>query len=162
MENKKNKKYWASEIIGSTIAFLTGLGAAYAANKLTNSDAIIASSATFGTTFGWLASVCGMYGLLHKKEYKNNERNLKQDMKSLLRSNNEGILTSYSIKIGGQYCLQKFLEIDPITATMIVQPISCWIGTGVRIFRNYQRGIFGDKNKEETNNYSLEDVLLES
>lgn len=146
----KNWKYWVSEGTSIGISLTTSVLTAYLADKVTDSDAIISTASAIAGTAGWISGTTGIYTLLHRKEYKSGERNFKQDVKSIFKSNLEGIATTYSVRIPLQYVLQKYLNVEPPIAATISHIAGGIGGTVVRVIRNYQRKIFGNKSLEET------------
>ena len=167
MKKQKNKnwKYWASEGASIGITLTTSALTAYLADKVTDSDAIISGLSAIAGTVGWISGTTGIYSLLHRKEYKSGERNFRQDVKSIFKSNLEGIATTYSVRIPLQYTLQKYLNVEPAIAASISHIAGGIGGTVVRVIRNYQRKIFGNKSLEKTktvNSISLEYSLIKS
>ena len=147
---KHNIKYWISEGASIVIALTTSALTAYLADKVTDSNAIISGASAIAGTVGWISGTTGIYSLLHRKEYKSGERNFKQDVKSIFKSNLEGIATTYAVRIPLQYALQEYFKISPPLAASISHIAGGIGGTVIRVFRNYQRNIFGNKKLIKT------------
>lgn len=154
MEKTKNKnwKYWVSESVSVGISLGSSVFAAYLADKVTDSDAVISGLSAIAGTAGWIAGTTGIYCGLHKKEYQSKERNFKQDVKSICKSNIEGIATTYAVRIPLQFVLQKYANLEPPVAASISHIVGGIGGTVVRTIRNYQRNIFGEKDLYKNSN----------
>ena len=139
-----NFKYYTSEVVGVVFGLASTALAAYGMDKVSNSNSIISvTSAVGGTVGATIGSVMAYVGL-HVGEYKNRHRNFRQDVNSLIKSRLEGTGTIYAVRLPLQYVLQKFCNIDPVVAAPVSQIIAGVSGVGVRVFRNYQRRIFGN------------------
>jgi len=157
----KNFKYYTSEAVGIIFGLTSTSFAAYAMDKISDSNSIIsvvsAISGTAGATIGNIVTYAG----LHINEYKNKQRNFKQDITSLIKSRLEGKGINYIIRLPLQYSLQKFYGVNPIIAAPISQLISGVSEVIFRIHRNYQRGMFGNKKpkNKKTNTKNLENLI---
>ncbi len=144
-----NLKYYASEMVGVIFGLTSTSLTAYAMDKISDSNSIIsiasAISGTAGATFGSITAYVG----LHINDYRNKHRNLQQDISSLIKSRLEGTGTIYAVRLPLQYILQKFCGINPVIAAPISQVIAGISGISVRISRNYQRKIFGNRKSKK-------------
>jgi hypothetical protein len=141
----KNWKYWTSEVASVGISLTASALAAHFSDKITDSNAVISGVSALAGTAGWIAGTTGIYTALHTPEYFSKKRSFKKDVSSICKSNLEGIATNYVVRIPLQFALQKYLDIDPAIAASISHITGGIGGTVVRLFRNYQRNIFGNK-----------------
>ena len=145
---KHNLKYWISEATSVGIALTTSALSAYLTDKVTDSNLVISSVSAIAGTIGWIGGTMGTYSLLHINDYISKERSFKQDMKNIFKSNIEGIATTYVVRIPLQVALQKYLKMQPPMAASISHIAGGIGGSAVRIIRNHQRNIFGNKAKK--------------
>lgn len=141
---KHNLKYWISEGTAVFTALAGSTLTAILMDKVSDSDALISAVSAFGGTVGFLSGTIGVYAGLHAGEYKRGEREFRKDMKDLFRSNIEGITTTYALRFPIQYSLQK-LGMYPGIAAPVSHILGGIAGGAVRIIRNYQRNIFGNR-----------------
>ena len=112
----------------------------------------IAAVSTVAGSLGWIVGTLGTYSILHLREYKEKQRNFREDMVSFLKSNLEGMLGVWAVRFPLHFSLQEYGGLDTAVAAPISQIVAGQVGTIIRWYRNYQRNIFeGFKSSESKN-----------
>ena len=152
---KHNIKYWISEGASIFTALAGSTLTAILMDKVCDYDSLISAVSALGGTVGFLSGTMGVYAGLHAGEYKRGEREFGKDMKDIFKSNIEGIVITYVMRFPIQYGLQK-AGVYPGIAAPVAHVLGGIVGGAVRIIRNYQRNIFGNKDKKKENSSNLE------
>ena len=96
----------------------------------------------FAKSVGFYVGNLISYPLMHLKEYKEEEKSLKEDIKKLNRSNIVGLSLTLPLKALGHYALLKLTNIPYEIIPSIVYPAAGAVGTFGRYYSNFRQGLF--------------------